>query len=211
MSDAPIGRPEDVVATFVEAWNRCDPDVLATLFDSDAEFVNVTGLWWHTREEIRKAHAYGLTRIFKESVLTATDVRVKWLSDEIAVVHARMTLAGQSPVNEISEPRQRGWVSGTISATGSSGRRRRLTCLAGRLIDHQQPHHRAGTAGSLAVKLLQQDLQLALTCQIARPRAGYPPEQYQVGAQENQNTRQGRPVEFTPRHVIDPMASDGDG
>ena len=68
MSDAPIGRPEDVVATFVEAWNRCDPDVLATLFDSDAEFVNVTGLWWHTREEIRKAHAYGLTRIFKESV-----------------------------------------------------------------------------------------------------------------------------------------------
>ena len=77
MSDAPIGRREDVVATFVEAWNRCDPDGLATLFDSDAEFVNVTGLWWHTREEIRKAHAYGLTRIFKESVLTATDVRVK--------------------------------------------------------------------------------------------------------------------------------------
>jgi hypothetical protein len=105
----------------------------------------------------------------------------------------------------------RGWVSGTISATGSSGRRRRLTCLAGRLIDHQQPHHRAGTAGSLAVKLLQQGLQLALTCQIARPRAGHPPEQYQVRAQENQDTRQGRPVEFPPRHVIDPMASDGDG
>lgn len=78
-------------------------------------------------------------------------------------------------------------------------------------LDHQQPHHRAGTAGSLAVKVLQQRLQLALTCQIARPRAGYPPEQYQVGAQENQDTRQGRPVEFTPRHVIDPMASDGDG
>ena len=74
---------------------------------SDAEFVNVTGLWWHTREEIRKAHAYGLNRIFKESLPTATDVRVKWLSDEIAVVHARMNLNGQSPVNDIRAPRQR--------------------------------------------------------------------------------------------------------
>jgi len=103
----PIGRPEDVVATFVEAWNQRDPDALAALFDDDAEFVNVTGLWWHTREEIRKAHAYGLTRVFKESVLTATDVRVKWLSDGIAVVHARMTLTGQSPGEEISTPGQR--------------------------------------------------------------------------------------------------------
>jgi hypothetical protein len=39
VSDALIGRPEDVVATFVEAWNRRDPDMLAALFDSDAEFV----------------------------------------------------------------------------------------------------------------------------------------------------------------------------
>jgi len=107
VSEAPDNRPQDVVATFVEAWNRRDPDALAALFDSDAEFVNVTGLWWHTREEIRKAHAYGLTRIFKDSVLTATDVRVKRLSDEIAIVHARMTLTGQSPVNAITAPRQR--------------------------------------------------------------------------------------------------------
>jgi len=107
MSEAPVNRPEDVVVMFVDAWNHRDPEALAALFDDDAEFVNVTGLWWHTRRDIRKAHAYGLTRIFKESVLTATVVRVKWLSDEIAVVHARMALAGQSPVNEISEPRQR--------------------------------------------------------------------------------------------------------
>jgi hypothetical protein len=49
-----------------------------------------TGLWWHTRDEIRSAHAYGLTRIFKDSWLQATDVRVKRLSDEIADVHAAL-------------------------------------------------------------------------------------------------------------------------
>jgi uncharacterized protein (TIGR02246 family) len=63
MSEAPINRPADVVLAFVDAWNHRDPDALAALFDDDAEFVNVTGLWWHTRDEIRSAHAYGLTRI----------------------------------------------------------------------------------------------------------------------------------------------------
>ena len=122
MSDTPISQPEDVVVMFVEAWNQRDPVTLAALFDSDAEFVNVTGLWWHTREEMRKAHAYGLTRIFKESVLTATDVRVKWLSDEIAVVHARMTLAGQSSVDDIIAPRQRSNVMSFVVLTTQGGR-----------------------------------------------------------------------------------------
>ena len=45
------------------------PDAIAALFDPDAEFVNVVGLWWHDREAIRRAHAYGLTRIFQHSTL----------------------------------------------------------------------------------------------------------------------------------------------
>jgi uncharacterized protein (TIGR02246 family) len=72
MSEVPIKRPEGVVVMFVEAWNHRDPDALAALFDTDAEFVNVTGLWWHTRNKIRSAHAYGLTRIFKDSSLQAS-------------------------------------------------------------------------------------------------------------------------------------------
>jgi hypothetical protein len=88
MSEAPINRPEDVVVMFRGRVESPRSGGCAALFDEDAEFVNVTGLWWHTRDEIRSAHAYGLTRIFKDSSLQATDVRVKRLSDEIAVVHA---------------------------------------------------------------------------------------------------------------------------
>jgi uncharacterized protein (TIGR02246 family) len=66
----------------VDAWNHRDPDALAALFGDDAEFVNVPGLWLHTRDQTRSAHAYGLTRIFNDSSLQAIDVRVKRLSDE---------------------------------------------------------------------------------------------------------------------------------
>lgn len=107
MSSKPRAAPEDVAAAFVDAWNARDPDALAALFDEDAEFVNVVGLWWHDREAIRRAHAYGLTRIFNQSTLRAAEVRVKRLSEDIAVVHARMALTGQSAVAGIVEPAPR--------------------------------------------------------------------------------------------------------
>ncbi len=103
----PLRRPEEVPERFVAAWNRRDADGIAELFDEDAEFVNVTGLWWHDREAIRRAHAYGLERIFNQSTLRLGVVRVKHLSEEIAVVHARMTLTGQTPGAGIDAPGQR--------------------------------------------------------------------------------------------------------
>lgn len=66
--------------------------------------MNVTGLWWHDREAIRRAHAYGLERIFNQSTLRLGAVRVKRFSDDIAVVRARMHLEGQTPVAGIARP-----------------------------------------------------------------------------------------------------------
>ena len=100
----PLDGPESIPVVFVEAWNRRDPDTLASLFDEDAEFVNVVGLWWHDREAIRKAHAYGLERIFNRSTLRLGITRVKRLSDDVAVVHARMHLEGQTSVDGVVSP-----------------------------------------------------------------------------------------------------------
>ena len=97
-------RPEGIPRAFVEAWNRRDADALAALFDADAEFVNVVGIWWHDREAIRKAHAYGLTRIFQQSTLQLMEIRVKALSERIAVVHARMRLTGQTAADGVAAP-----------------------------------------------------------------------------------------------------------
>lgn len=102
-----LDRPESIPEAFVEAWNRRDPDALASIFDEDAEFVNVVGLWWHDRAAIREAHAYGLTRIFNHSTLELIRVKVKHLACDVAVVHARMRLTGQTPAGGIDAPRRR--------------------------------------------------------------------------------------------------------
>lgn len=107
MSHVPLDTPDAIPRAFAEAWNRRDPDALAELFDEDAEFVNVVGIWWHDREAIRRAHAYGLARIFDRSTLRVGAVRVKRLSDDVAVVHARMRLEGQTPVGPVASPQAR--------------------------------------------------------------------------------------------------------
>jgi uncharacterized protein (TIGR02246 family) len=96
--------PQDIPALFARAWNDRDADVLASLFDEDAEFVNVTGVCWHDRASIREAHANGLERIFSQSHLAIDETKVKLLSPDIAVVHARMTLSELAPEGAVNQP-----------------------------------------------------------------------------------------------------------
>lgn len=100
----PIESPDQIPLQFVEAWNLRDASSIAELFAEDAEFVNVTGLWWHSREAIEKAHAYGLKVIFKDSTLSIRKLQVKSIHPEIAVVHARMQLVGQAATPGTSTP-----------------------------------------------------------------------------------------------------------
>ena len=96
--------PADIPALFARAWNAHDSDALASLFDEDAEFVNVTGLCWHDRESIRKGHASELKGIIGHSTLVPEGMKVKLLSPEIAVVHARMTVTCDAPTNGGTPP-----------------------------------------------------------------------------------------------------------
>lgn len=97
-------EPGEIPALFIEAWMERDAGYLASLFTEDAEFVNVVGLWWHNREDIKEAHAYGFHKIFGDSNLRLMETTVKKLDDHIAVVHARMRLMNQTPSKENETP-----------------------------------------------------------------------------------------------------------
>ncbi|WP_349291205.1 SgcJ/EcaC family oxidoreductase [Loktanella sp. SALINAS62] len=80
---------------FQDAWNRKDAHALAALFSEDADFVNVVGLWWHNRADIERAHHYGLTTFFRNSTISARRVKLRQMSEDIAIVHTRWKLSGQ--------------------------------------------------------------------------------------------------------------------
>lgn len=87
--------PEDIPRLFAEAWNARDARALASLFAEDADFVNVVGLWWQNRDDIERAHAYGLSTFFRESMISARRVRVRRIGGDVAIVHTRWKLTGQ--------------------------------------------------------------------------------------------------------------------
>lgn len=92
----PIEKPSEIAERFKKAWNSYDAEGIARLFFENADFVNVTGKWWDNKEDILKAHEFGFRVIFKNSLLEVLNVKEKILSEEIAVVHARIRLTGQT-------------------------------------------------------------------------------------------------------------------
>lgn len=100
MSDA-IAEVTQVVHAFSESWNRHDMNAFAELFAPDAEFVNVVGLWWKGREEIRKAHEFTHATMFRNSRLTISSVSVRFPAESIAIARSRWVLEGHvSPEGE---------------------------------------------------------------------------------------------------------------
>lgn len=89
-----IPTPADTPHLFAAALMARDASALAALFAGDADFVNVTGLWWQDRQAIKAAHQYGLTTFFKDSTLRVGRIKLRDLGD-VAVVQARMHLTGQ--------------------------------------------------------------------------------------------------------------------
>src|SRR5690625_1817134 len=67
-----------------------------TLSLHDALPIYVTGIWWENREDIWKAHDFGLRIIFQNSEMQVLRTKVKLLREDIAVVHAHVRITGQT-------------------------------------------------------------------------------------------------------------------
>lgn len=94
--------PEDIPKLFAKAWNARDAQMLSSLFVKDADFVNVVGLWWEKREDIERAHHYGLTTFFRKTEISARRVKVRQVGDDIAIVHTCWRLTGQ--LDDVGQP-----------------------------------------------------------------------------------------------------------
>lgn len=86
---------DQFVKAFVSAWMARDGKALSALFAEDADFVNVTGIWWEDRAAIARAHQYALDSFFSETRLIPGRVKVRSLGRDHVLVHLRARLTGQ--------------------------------------------------------------------------------------------------------------------
>ncbi|HYQ82371.1 MAG TPA: SgcJ/EcaC family oxidoreductase [Anaeromyxobacteraceae bacterium] len=112
--------PERVPQRFAEAWNRHDMEAFASLFAEHADFVNVIGLHWRGREEIRRAHAEIHATRMKSSHLAILSTSVRALRPDVALVHATWELVGDTGLEGRPLPPRRGVLS--FLATKDGGR-----------------------------------------------------------------------------------------
>jgi len=106
MKQKPMLSPEEMPQRFKEAWNRYKASEIAELFSEHPDFVNVTGKWWDNREDIRKAHDFGFRVIFPESHLEVIKVKKKIPSENVAIIHARIRVTGQTE-HQVDKARKR--------------------------------------------------------------------------------------------------------
>lgn len=90
-----VSDPAAFPQAFADAWHSRDGARIGSLFAEDADFVNVTGLWWRKRSDIARAHDYALKSFFAETTLRPGAVRTRSLGKDHAVVHCRFHLTGQ--------------------------------------------------------------------------------------------------------------------
>lgn len=108
---------EEVVRAFADCWNRHDIEAFAQLFANDAEFVNVVGLWWKGREEIKQAHIATHKMMFKNSYLTITNINVRFLKPDVAIARSRWELTGHVGPSGETLPQRNGILMNLIIHT----------------------------------------------------------------------------------------------
>lgn len=101
-----------------EAWNRHDMKALAALGAEDVDFVTVSGTWLKGRKAFEELHARAHAMMFKESVLTTTDVQVKFLKPDIALVHVSWGMKGDKDPDGTPRQPRRGILTQVLTKHG---------------------------------------------------------------------------------------------
>jgi uncharacterized protein (TIGR02246 family) len=98
----------DIEAKWAAGWNRHDVPAMVSLMTPDAEFVNLAGEIFHGREEFSKSLEALHSGKVKESVWQTEDIKIKFLSPDIAIVHIHFNTHGERNPDGSPMPPRRG-------------------------------------------------------------------------------------------------------
>ncbi|QHW00230.1 SgcJ/EcaC family oxidoreductase [Spirosoma endbachense] len=78
---------ENQVDKLVSDWNTHSFKNMDTYTTEDVEWVNIVGMWWKGRTEVKSAHQRIFDTIFKGVPFTKKSVKIRSLTPEVAVAN----------------------------------------------------------------------------------------------------------------------------
>jgi uncharacterized protein (TIGR02246 family) len=111
---------DSLVSAMVSAWNAHDARAYVATLTQDADFTNVFGILVQGRAAIERSHAAIFHGMFKDSMLSATETRVRFLHPDIAVVDVRWEMVGARDPQGNEWPKRHGLLS-AIATRGADG------------------------------------------------------------------------------------------
>ena len=92
----PEAEAARLARAFLAAWSEGDAAGLGALFAEDADFVNVTGLWWHGRKRIARVHGVAFRSYFAGARPREERLETRALGPGAALARVRARLEGQT-------------------------------------------------------------------------------------------------------------------
>jgi uncharacterized protein (TIGR02246 family) len=78
---------EKNVNQLVSDWNSHDFKNMDTYTTEDVEWINIVGMWWKGRTEVKMAHQGMFDRIFKGVPFTKKNIKIRFLTQDVAVAN----------------------------------------------------------------------------------------------------------------------------
>ena len=83
---------KDVAFKFEKTWNDHNMDAMFDLFIEDAEWVNIVGMYWVGRADVKKAHQDFHATMFKNTPLKIDEITVRKITSDTAVAVLNLSM-----------------------------------------------------------------------------------------------------------------------
>jgi uncharacterized protein (TIGR02246 family) len=107
-SDADSAAIRQVIADFLDAFNRHDAHAWAMPFAEDGDFTNVTGLYLHGRKDFEERFTGLFATRLKNAHRTATVRHIRFIAPDVAAVDAEWELVGSKASDGSENPVRKG-------------------------------------------------------------------------------------------------------
>lgn len=93
------------VDAMVYSWNHHNYDDMKNYTTENTDWVNVVGMWWRGRKESQYAHQEYHKTMFKTSVCKKKSVTVRFVTNDVAIVHVEWEFSGGEPLPDGTKPK----------------------------------------------------------------------------------------------------------